>query len=54
MDTVLVVDDSIEVLETVSLLLESAGYSVVCTCEPARAIKLCHEIDFDAVLSKSL
>lgn len=50
MKTVLVVDDSPLLLETISLLLGEGGFNVVLTQEPHRAIGLCKEIDFDVIL----
>ena len=48
--TILAIDDSPEVLDTVSLILDEAGYHVVLAMEPDRALALCNEIKFDAVL----
>ncbi len=50
METILVIDDSAETLESLSLILEDAGYSVVCCREPVRAVQICREINFDLVL----
>ena len=50
METILVIDDCAEVLQAVSMILDDAGYSVISTSEPARAIALCKEVEFDAVL----
>ncbi len=50
MTTVLVIEDSLEELHSLSQLLDSAGYNVVLTVEPTRALNLCNEINFDAVV----
>lgn len=50
MRTVLVIDDNLEVLETIAMILEEAGYNVVCCSEPHRAVSLCGEVNFDVVL----
>jgi len=50
MRTVLVVDDSQTTLDSLSLVLEDAGYNVVCCREPYRALELCREIHFDVVM----
>lgn len=50
MYTVLVIDDSRDALESLSMLLEDAGYEVVCCAEPDRALQLCHEVHFDVIL----
>jgi CheY-like chemotaxis protein len=50
MKTVLVVDDCLDVLDAVAVILDDAGYNVVCTLEPQRAVQLCREINFDIVL----
>lgn len=48
--TILVIDDSQTTLDSLSLVLEDAGYNVVCCREPYRALQLCREIGFDAVI----
>ena len=48
--TVLVVDDCLDVLEVVALILDDAGFNVVCTAEPRRAMTLCEEVGFDVAL----
>jgi two-component system, NtrC family, response regulator HydG len=50
MTTVLVIDDSLDELTRLSDILDGAGYNVVLTVEPSRAVKLCTEINFDLVL----
>lgn len=50
MTTILVVDDSLEVLEAVADLLDLEGFNVVCTGEIGRAAQLCCEIEFDLVI----
>ncbi len=50
METVLVIDDSQEVLDTVSMILDDEGYNVVLAMEPERAVALCNEIKFDAIV----
>lgn len=50
MKTILVIDDSPLILEMVSLILEDANFSVVSTQEAKRALQLCGEIKFDAIL----
>jgi CheY-like chemotaxis protein len=48
--TVLVIDDCQELLESVSMILDDAGYNVVAAIEPQRALSLCDEIKFDVIL----
>lgn len=50
MTTVLVIDDSLAYLETVSQLLDTLGYDAVLTAEPRRALRLCEDINFDLIL----
>ena len=48
--TILVIDDCRELLESVSMILDDAGYNVVLAMEPERAFALCSEIKFDAII----
>lgn len=50
MKTILIIDDSEDTLESLSLVLEDEGYSVVCCSQPDRALQLCREVKFDLVL----
>lgn len=50
MKTVLVIDDSSLLLQTIALLLKGAGYEVVLVSEPGRALSLCSDVNFDIVL----
>lgn len=51
MQTVLIVDDNYDVLETLSHLLEDAGFQVIGTMEARRALQLCDSVDFDVVVT---
>jgi CheY-like chemotaxis protein len=50
MTTVLVIDDSIDYLNTLSQMFDSVGYDTVLTAEPTRALRLCDDIHFDLIL----
>ena len=50
MNTVLVIDDCKLDLDTIALILEDAGFQVVCCRDSQRAVDLCREVHFDAVL----
>ena len=50
MNTVLVLDDCAEVLDTVSMILDDAGFNVVLASEPDRGVSLCGEVGFDVVI----
>ena len=50
MTTVLIIDDSLDYLKSLSMILENAGYDAVLTAEPQRALRLCEDIDFDLIL----
>ena len=50
MHTILVIDDCSESLDTVCLMLQDAGYSVVPCAQAARVESMCREISFDMVI----
>ncbi len=50
MHSILILDDTPEVLDLVGNILEESGYFVVCSSESGRAIQLCKDIEFDAIL----
>lgn len=51
MKTILVIDDNIELLETIGLMLEAGDLNSVCVSETERALALIHEVNFDLILS---
>ncbi len=50
MATVLLIDESLDSGSIISDILDKAGYNVVLTIEPARALELCSDINFDVIL----
>lgn len=48
--TVLVIDDSSMILDTISIMLEGCGYTVVSRPSPEDALDLCEQVHFDLII----